>query len=76
MTRDLAQPVLLVYRAPELSGSPDGQVIDGWHRVYKAARRGVVLLRAVVITAEEEPTIRLAPDDATLRAAHTEQAPR
>lgn len=67
MMRDLSQPLILVQRAEGLGGNPEGLLIDGWHRVYKAAKIGVRELPAVVITAEEEPSIRIAPDDESIR---------
>jgi len=61
MTVDLSYPVLLLESMDELDGSRGGRLIDGWHRVYKAAQLGIAELPAVVITADEEPLIRITP---------------
>jgi hypothetical protein len=34
-------------------------VIDGWHRIYRAAQLGIEELPAIVISAEEEALIRI-----------------
>jgi len=57
-TVDLSYPVLLLESHKEMDGSP-GRVIDGWHRIYRAAQLGIVELPAIVITAEEEALIRI-----------------
>jgi hypothetical protein len=54
---DLSYPVLLL-QAPDGSG---GRIIDGWHRIYRASQLGIAELPAVVITADEEPIIRIDP---------------
>jgi hypothetical protein len=63
MTVDLTYPVLLLESMDELDGSPGGRLIDGWHRVYKAAQLGIAELPAIVITTEEEALIRIMPGD-------------
>lgn len=54
---DLSYPVLLL----ETSDVSGGRIIDGWHRIYRASQLGIAELPAVVITAEEEPLIRIDP---------------
>jgi hypothetical protein len=53
LTVDLSYPVLLL--------ESSGTIIDGWHRIYRASQLGMAQLGAVVITAEEEPIIRIDP---------------
>jgi hypothetical protein len=57
---DLSYPILLLESLDEIDGSR-GRVIDGWHRIYRAAQLGIPELPAVVITADEEPIIRIDP---------------
>lgn len=57
-TVDIAYPVLMLESATEVDGSP-GRVIDGWHRIYRAAQLGIEELPAIVISAEEEALIRI-----------------
>jgi hypothetical protein len=59
-TVDLSYPVLLLQTSGTNAGTR-GRIIDGWHRIYKASQLGIAELPAVVITAEEEPIIRLDP---------------
>lgn len=63
MTVDLSYPVLLLETMEEMDGSGGGRLIDGWHRVYKAAQLGIAELPAVVITSEDEPLIRISLGD-------------
>lgn len=60
LTVDLSYPVLLVECLDEVDGSR-GRVIDGWHRIYRASQLGIAELPAVVITADEESSIRIDP---------------
>jgi hypothetical protein len=60
LTVDLSYPVLLLESVPEMDGS-HGRVIDGWHRIYRAAQLGIGELPAVVITSDEERLIRIDP---------------
>jgi len=58
LTRDLNQPLLFV----PFNGSH--QLIDGWHRLFKAAATGVDVLPALVLTQEDADAsliVRLAP---------------
>lgn len=57
-TVDLSYPVVLLESHEEMDGSP-GRVIDGWHRIYRAAQLDIAELPAIVITAEEEALIRI-----------------
>jgi hypothetical protein len=57
---DLSYPVLLLESHHEMDGTP-GRVIDGWHRIYRAAQLGIAELPAITITAEEEALIRIEP---------------
>ena len=59
-TVDLSYPVMLLERGRELGGA-HGRVIDGWHRIYRAAQLGIPQLPAIVITPEEEAFIRIEP---------------
>jgi hypothetical protein len=61
---DLSYPVMLLESRREMDGCP-GRVIDGWHRIYRAAQLGIATLPAVVITAEDEGLIRIDPDGGT-----------
>lgn len=61
LTVDLSYPVLLLETFDQ-SGHRQERIIDGWHRIYKAALLGIAELPAIVITADEEPFIRIAPD--------------
>ena len=58
MTRDLGQPLLFV------PFKDSHQLIDGWHRLFKAAATGVDVLPALVLTPEDADAsliVRLAP---------------
>ena len=58
MTKDLSKPLLFV----PFGGSH--QLIDGWHRLFKAATAGVDVLPALVLTQEDADAsliVRLAP---------------
>ena len=58
LTRDLSRPLLFV----PFGGSH--QLIDGWHRLFKAAKTGVDVLPALVLTQEDADAsliVRLAP---------------
>jgi len=58
LTRDLSKPLLFV----PFNGSH--QLIDGWHRLFKAATTGVDVLPALVLTQEDADAsliVRLAP---------------
>lgn len=57
---DLSYPVLIL-QTPGADPGSKGRIIDGWHRIYRAAQLGIAELPAVVIAAEEEPIIRLDP---------------
>jgi hypothetical protein len=57
---DLSYPVMLLESHHEMDGTP-GRVIDGWHRIYRAAQLGIPELPAIAITAEEEALIRIEP---------------
>lgn len=59
-TVDLTYPVMLLESRSAMDGG-QGRVIDGWHRIYRAAQLGIADLPAVVITAEEEALIRIEP---------------
>ncbi len=60
-TVDLTYPVMLLESRSATDGG-QGRVIDGWHRIYRAAQLGIADLPAVVITAEEEALIRIEPN--------------
>jgi hypothetical protein len=62
-TVDLSYPVMLLESRLEMDGR-QGRVIDGWHRIYRAAQLGIAELPAIVITAEDEALIRIDPDAA------------
>ena len=58
LTRDLSKPLLFV----PFGGSH--QLIDGWHRLFKAAATGVDVLPALVLSQEDADAsliVRLAP---------------
>ena len=59
-TADLSYPVMLLESRSEMGGG-QGRVIDGWHRIYRAAQLGIAELPAIVITGEEEALIRIEP---------------
>jgi hypothetical protein len=59
-TVDLSFPVLLLESRHEMDGNP-GRVIDGWHRIYRAAQLGIAELPAVVISRDDEALIRIEP---------------
>lgn len=59
-TVDLSYPVMLLESRQEMDGS-QGRIIDGWHRIYRAAQLGIAELPAIVITAEDEALIRIDP---------------
>jgi hypothetical protein len=59
-TVDLSYPVMLLESRQEMDGS-QGRIIDGWHRIYRAAQLGIAELPAVVITSEDEALIRIDP---------------
>jgi hypothetical protein len=61
-TVDLSYPVMLLESRKEMDGTP-GRVIDGWHRIYRAAQLGIAELPAVVITREDEALIRIDPGE-------------
>ncbi|HEY2261237.1 MAG TPA: hypothetical protein VGI96_01280 [Streptosporangiaceae bacterium] len=72
MTTDLDQPVIIATLT-----SPDGEpagllLIDGCHRLYKAAATGRVEIPALVLTADETRAIR---HDATLGPPRRPPAP-
>jgi GNAT superfamily N-acetyltransferase len=58
-TVDLSYPLLLLQTGDETRGQ--GRIIDGWHRIYRASQLGIAELPAIVVTAEEEPLIRIDP---------------
>jgi hypothetical protein len=60
-TVDLSYPVMLLGSGSELGGGQE-RVIDGWHRIYRAAQLGIAELPAMVITPEEEALIRIEPN--------------
>ena len=58
LTRDLSKPLLFV------PFKDSHQLIDGWHRLFKAAKTGVDVLPALVLTQEDADAsliVRLAP---------------
>ena len=58
MTKDLSKPLLFV------PFKDSHQLIDGWHRLFKAATTGVDVLPALVLTQEDADAsliVRLAP---------------
>ena len=57
MTTDLGEPVILATLAGA-SGEPMPLLIDGCHRLYKAARLGREHLPSLMLTAEETLAIR------------------
>lgn len=61
---DLAVP-LIVARVPEWGDMY--LTIDGWHRIYKADRLGVVALPAYLLSDEESRAVRLGDPPATAR---------
>jgi hypothetical protein len=58
---DLSYPVMLLESSKEVDGA-QGRVIDGWHRIYRAAQLGIAELPAIVITPEDEELIRIDAD--------------
>jgi len=58
LTRDLSRPLLLV------PFKQSHQLIDGWHRLFKAAKTGVDVLPALALSQEDADAslvVRLAP---------------
>jgi len=58
LTRDLSKPLLFV------PFKDSHQLIDGWHRLFKAAKTGVDVLPALVLSQEDADAsliVRLAP---------------
>jgi hypothetical protein len=57
-TVDLSYPVMVLESRNEMDGAPV-RVIDGWHRIYRAAQLGIAELPAIVIAPEDEALIRI-----------------
>jgi hypothetical protein len=57
-TVDLSYPVILLGSRSDMGVGP-GRVIDGWHRIYRAAQLGIAELPAFVITPEDKALIRI-----------------
>ena len=55
---DLERPVLLALIQTKGVAQPSPLLIDGLHRLYKAARLGIPQLRAYVLTPDEEQLCR------------------
>jgi hypothetical protein len=58
MTTDLDKPVIIASVTADGTGQPYPLLIDGCHRLYKAAVTGRTELRALVLTAAETLSIR------------------
>lgn len=75
LTVDLEEPLLAVY----LKEVDSPLVIDGWHRVARAAKEGVTELPCWLLTADQERRVRLYggdkghPDRAARRARLMEE---
>lgn len=77
-TVDLAEPILAVY----LKEVDSPLVIDGWHRLWRAAATGVETLPCKMLTEAQEAQVRLhggakgVPDRAARRARLLEERSR